>query len=96
MSQIFKTLSGTPERIYPLQLDKIENFLKFLYHGKVSMESLDALRMNQFRCSTDNSLRTLPPSRDGLTEHNKLACLQGGYEWRTPVEDVDFTDATHW
>ena len=92
----YKTLSGTLERIYPLQLDKIENFLKFLYYGEISMESLDALRMNQFRCSTDNSLRTLPPSRDSLTEHNKLACLQGGYEWRTPVEDVDFTDATHW
>ena len=60
------------------------------------MESLDALRMNQFRCSTDNSLRTLPSPRDGLTEHIKRACLQGGYVWRTPVEDVGFTDATHW
>ena len=60
------------------------------------MESLDALRMNQFRCSTDNSLRTLPLSRDGLTEHIKHACLQGGYEWRTPVENVDFPDAAHW
>ena len=60
------------------------------------MESLDALRINQFRRSTDNSLRTLSQSRNGLTEHMKYACLQGGYEWRTPVEDVDFTDPTHW
>ena len=51
------------------------------------MESLDALRMNQFRCSSDNSPRTLP-----MTGHIKLACLQGGYEWRALVEDADFTD----
>ena len=60
------------------------------------MESLDALRMNQFQCSTDNSLRTLPLSRDGFTENIKRACLQCGYAWRTPVEDVDFTDLTQW
>ena len=47
------------------------------------MESLDALRMNYFRSSTDNSLRTLLLSRNGLTEHSKRACLQGG-------------NATHW
>ena len=57
------------------------------------MESLDALRMNQFQSFTDNSLRTLPPSRDGLTEHIKPACLQRGFEWRAPVDDLDFTDA---
>ena len=96
VTQIFKTISGTPERIYPFQLDEIKNFLKFVYYGKVSMESLDALRINQFWCSTDKILRTLSRSRDGLTEHIKRACLQGGYEWRTPVEDVDFTDTTHW
>ena len=60
------------------------------------MESLDALRMNRFRFSTDNSFRTVPPSRDGLTEHIKHACLHDGYEWRTPVAHVDFTDTTHW
>ena len=96
LTKIFKTLSGTPERIYSFQLDEIENFLKFVYYGKVSMESLDALRMNQFRCSTDNSPRTLSQSRDGLTEHIKSAPFQGGYEWRTLVEDMDFTDPTHW
>ena len=56
------------------------------------MESLDALKMNQFRCSTDNSLRTLPLSRDGLTEHIKRASFQGGYDWKTPAEDVHFID----
>ena len=66
-------LTNLPERIYSFQLDEIENFLKFVYYGKVSMESLDALRMNQFRCSTDNSPRTLSQSRDGLTEHIKSA-----------------------
>ena len=96
MTQIFKTLSGTTERIYPFQLDEIENFLKLVYYVEVPMESLDALRMNQFRFSTDNSLRTVPPSKDGLTEHIKHACLQDGYEWRKPVEDVDFPDTTHW
>ena len=96
LTQIFEILSGTPEQIYPFQLNEIENFFKFVYYGKVSMESLDALRMNQFRCSTDNSLRTVPPWRDGLTEHIKRACLQGGYEWGTLIEDADFTDATHW
>ena len=96
LTQIFKTLSGTSERIYPFQLDEIENFLKFVYYGKVSVESLNALKMNQFPCSTNNSLRKHPPSRDGLTEQLECDCLQGGYEWRTPVEDVDFTDATHW
>ena len=53
------------------------------------MESLDALRMNQFRCSTDNSLRTLPSSSYGLIEHIKRAHLQGGYKWRILAEDVD-------
>ena len=96
VAQTFKTLSGTPERIYPFQSDETENFLKFVYYGKVSVESLDTLRMNQFRCYTDKSPRTLSPSRDGLTEHIKRACLQGGCEWRAPVGDVDFTDARHW
>ena len=31
-----------------------------------------------------------------MTEHIKRDCLEGGFEWRTPVEDVDFTDPTHW
>ena len=88
--------SPPPIAYYPFRLDEIENFLKFVHYGEVSMESLDALRMNQFQCSTNNSLRTLPLSRDGLTEHIKRACLQCGYEWRTPVEDVDFTDLTQW
>ena len=52
LTQIFKTLSGTPEQIYPFQLDE--------------------------------------------TEHIKRACLQDGYGWRTTVDDIDFTDATHW
>ena len=60
------------------------------------MGSLGALRMNQFRFSTDNSLRTLPSSSDGLTEHIKRVCLHVGYEWRAPVEDVDLTDPKHW
>ena len=50
------------------------------------MELLDALKMNQFRCSTDNSLRTLPLSRDGLTEHIKRAfsrvVMNGKYQLR--------------
>ena len=66
-----------------------------MYYGEVSMESLDALKMNQFRCSADNTFRTLPLSRYGLTENIKCACLQGGYEWRTPAEDVDFTGPTN-
>ena len=60
------------------------------------MESPDALRMNKFLCSADNSLRTFTPSRDGLTEHIKCVFLQGSYEWRTPVEDMDFVDLRHW
>ena len=60
------------------------------------MGSLGALRMNQFRCSTDNSLRTLPSSSDDLTEHITRVCLNVGYEWRIPVEDVDLTDQKHW
>ena len=60
------------------------------------MESLDALGMNKIWCSTDNNLKTHAPSRDDLTEYIKRACLQGSYEWRTPVKDVDFTDATYW
>ena len=75
LTQIFKTLSGTPERIYPFQLDEIENFIKFVYYGKVSVESLNALKMNQFPCSTNNSLRKHPPSRDGLTEQLECDCL---------------------
>ena len=57
--------------------------------GRFLWSHFDALRMKQFQFSTDNSLRTLPPSRDGLTVHIKRACLQGGYEWRTVVEDLD-------
>ena len=60
------------------------------------MESPDALRMNKCLCSTDNRLRTFPPSRDGLTEHITCVCRQGSYEWRTPVEDMDFVDLIHW
>ena len=94
--QIFKTLNGTTEWIYLFQLDEIENFLKFVYYGEVSVESLDALKMNQFWCSSENTLRTLSPSRDGLTDRIKRVCIQGGYEWRLLVKDVNFTDPTHW
>ena len=40
LTKIFKTLSGTLEQIYLFQLVEVENFLKFVYYGEVSMESL--------------------------------------------------------
>lgn len=40
LTKIFKTVSGTLEQIYLFQLVEIENFLKFVYYGEVSMESL--------------------------------------------------------
>ena len=92
----YSSLGATLEWIYLFQLDEIENFLNLEYYGEVSMETLDVLRMNQFQRSTNNSLRTLPQLRDGLTEHVKHACLQGGYEWRALVEDVDFIAPIHW
>ena len=60
------------------------------------MESVNALRMNQKCNYTDSSLRSHLLSRDDLTKHIKCACLQNGYEWRTPVGDLDFPDPTHW
>ena len=35
LTQIFKILSGTPEQVYTFHLDEFENFLKFVYYGKV-------------------------------------------------------------
>ena len=65
--------------------------------GRFLWSHFDALRMKQFQCSTDNSLRTLSPSRDGLTAHIKRACLLVGYEWRTAVEDLDLLGLEiHW
>ena len=34
LTQIFKTLSGTAERILPFQLDETENFLKYAFMGR--------------------------------------------------------------
>ena len=52
--------------------------------------------MRHFEHLAEMNLRMLPPSRIGLIQQIKRACLQGGYLWRETVHNVIAQDVTQW
>ena len=51
------------------------------YPSRKKLESIDIERFNHFTRLSDPNLIALPPSRNGLTEHIKIAALQAGWIW---------------
>ena len=54
------------------------------------------MRLQKFITSTDNNIRSLPPSRDALLQHAKRAAYQAGYLWRETTANVKLPDPTIW
>ena len=48
LTLVFQQLSDEPSEISSSQMDEIEDFVKYVYYGKIDSESLDVLRMEPF------------------------------------------------
>ena len=79
LTELFKSLSSTPDQIKSTDVDLLGCFLMKVYQQNSKRDiSLDIFRMNQFsKCTCFNS-RNLILSRKGLLEHTKRAALQAG------------------
>ena len=53
-------------------------------------------RLLHFKRQAITNLRAIPPSKNGLIEHVKRACLQGGWLWKECVENVVIPNPTDW
>ena len=92
LTKIFKTLSGTLEQIYLFQLVEVENFLKFVYYGEVSMESLMLWGWTSFNVLPVTGSEHFP--RQEMVWLSILNVPASRMDmW---IDDVDFTDPTHW
>ena len=97
ITNIFTELSNQPKEITSTQIDIIEEFLMSVYYPKSNnLESIDIERFNHFTRLSDPNLRTLPPSRNGLTEHIKRAALQAGWIWAETVTNVEQQNPELW
>ena len=97
LTEIFIELSNQPKEITSTQIDIIEEFLMSVYYPKSNnLESIDIERFNHFTRLSDPNLRTLPPSRNGLTEHIKRAALQAGWIWAEAVTNVEQQNPELW
>ena len=61
-----------------------------------SSYSLASARLGNSVCSSDNDLRKLPTSREGLCEQAKRSCFQSGYLWVEAVEEIPLPDTSLW
>ena len=84
LTDIFIELSKQPKEVTNTQIDISEYFIMSVYQpSSNTLESIDIKRFNRFTRLSDPSLKTLPPSRNGLTEHTKeLPCKQVGFGLR--------------
>ena len=96
LTKVFQVLSTQPSEISSPQIDEIEKFLKYVYYTSFEVDSLDIQRMRQFEYNAAASLQSIPPSRNGLTEHIKRACFQGGWIWREAISNIDLPDPENW
>ena len=97
ITNIFTELSNQPKEITSTQIDIIEEFLMSVYYPKSNnLESIDIERFNHFTRLSDPNLRTLPPSRNGLTEHIKRAALQAGWIWAEAVANDEQQNPELW
>ena len=96
LTDIFIELSNQPKEISSTQID-IEDFLLSVYYpSNNNLESIDIERFNHFTRLPDPDLRTLPPSRNGLTEHIKRAALQAGWIWAEATTNVEQQNPEIW
>ena len=93
---VFQQLSCEPIEVSSSQLEAIENYVKYIYYGKIDQESVDILRMKHYQYIPGKNLRMIPPSRDRLHQHVKRSCVQGGFEWKAAVHNIVLDDVTNW
>ena len=94
LTEVFIQLGESPVEITPEQMDVIESYMLELY-GSRAITLVNA-RLDKFNKSTDNDLRSLPPSKDALRQHVLRACYQAGFLWRQSVEELDIPDPEKW
>ena len=96
LTEVFQVLSEQPTEISTREIDEIEKFVKYVYYTSFECDSIDIQRMRQFEYHAETSLRLIPPSRNGLIEHLKRACFQGGWIWREAINNIDTPDPENW
>ena len=83
LTEVFTQFGESPTEVTPHQINVIERYL-------------GAARLDMYRKSKENNLRSLPPSINSLCQHVLRACYQAGYLWRQSVEEVDIPDPKDW
>ena len=66
------------------------------YPGATNLLDLKTERMNHFMRFADYNFHLLPMSRQGLIEHVKRACFQGGWLWREALSNVTIQNPENW
>ena len=78
-------------------MDIIEEFTKSVYYPNIkNLEALDIERLKHYARPPDPNLKSLPPSRNGLTEHTKRAALQAGWIWAEAVSNTEQQNPELW
>ena len=94
LTQIFTQLGESPSEITPYQTSLLAKYVLELYGSNAT--SLGAARLDKFNKSSDNDLRSLPPSRDTFRQDVLRASYQSGYLWRQSVEELVIPDPNDW
>ena len=94
LTNTFIQLGEKPAEVTPDQIDILESYVLELYGSK--HDTLGATRLDKFNKSSDNNLRTLPPSIGALRQHIYRSAYQAGYLWWQSVEELDIPDPTQW
>ena len=94
LTEVFIQLGKSPAEITSDQIDILERYMLEVYGSRAT--SLADARLDKFNKSTDNDLRSLPPSRDALRQHVLRAAYQAGYLWHQCVEELDIPDPKDW
>ena len=92
LTAIFIQLGDSPVEITPDQMNVLERYILELYGSRDT--SLAAARLDKFKKSNDNYLRSLPPSKDALLQHVLRACYQSGGD--SLLSELDIPDPTDW
>ena len=94
LTDVFINLGKKPDQVTSKQIDILENYVLQLYGS--THHTLAAERLDKFKKSAENDLRSLPPSREALYQHTLRASYQTGYLWRQSVEELEIPDANQW
>ena len=75
-------------------MDVLEIYVLNLYETRHT--TLGAARLDKFNKSTDNVLRSFPPSKEALRQHVFRAAYQAWYLWWQSVEELNIPNPEQW